>query len=364
MNEFQQKQQGLIPRLTDQTFKLDTSIGDGIFSAEYFIKTQKILKDYYQDNQPKVLLQFFQRKHAVLCGIDECLAVIKKFATNYADIEIKALNDGDIITPFEPVLTLKGHYIDFGYLEGIIDGILARRTSITTNTYKLKKLIHQGQDIIFMGDREDYCFNQIGDGYACFIGGVEKQATEAMGLWTGNKGLGTMPHALIQNLGGDIILACEQYVKAFPDSPLVALIDYNNDVVTDSIKVARYFGKKLHAVRVDTSPTMVDKVFMQEPCPLGKFDPRGVNVELIKTLRITLDKEGFDHVQIIASGNFNETKLKHFVDEKAPVDLYGIGSSILKINIGFTGDCVELNSTPCAKLGRNVLSDERLTKVN
>ena len=43
-------------------------------------------------------MQFFQRRDdIVLCGIDEVLAVINKFAKDPSELEIYALNDGDIM---------------------------------------------------------------------------------------------------------------------------------------------------------------------------------------------------------------------------------------------------------------------------
>ncbi|AJC48857.1 nicotinate phosphoribosyltransferase [Allofrancisella guangzhouensis] len=360
--EFILKQDGKISRLTDKTFNFDNQIQNGFYSAKYFLKTQQILGQ--QSFSAIVLLQFFQRKEkATLCGIDEAIALIKKFAKNYNKLEIKALHDGDRISAFEPVLTIKGEYKDFGFLEGIIDGILARRTSLATNASNLVNLLNPNQEIIFMGDREDIYTTQSGDGYAVNIGGIKKVATDAMGAWTGVKGIGTMPHALIQNFNGNLVKACQAYIDTFPDEPLIALVDYNNDIVIDSLKVAHEFGQRLTAIRVDTSPTMVDKYFLRNLDHMGSFDPRGVNSELIKVLRRSLDKEGFHHVKIIASGNFDYEKIKQFQGDSTPVDIYGVGSSLLKIKIGFTGDCVELNGKPQAKLGRKKLDSDRLTLI-
>ena len=102
--EFILKKAGKIARLTDKTFQLDTKISTGFYSAKYFIKTQKIL----ENSTNIVLMQFFQRyDETIFCGIDESLALIKKFALNYQDLEIQALNDGDKISAFEPVLTIE-----------------------------------------------------------------------------------------------------------------------------------------------------------------------------------------------------------------------------------------------------------------
>lgn len=358
------KLQGEINRLTNKTFKFDERIKEGWFSAVYFLKTRDIIKEFKQDNI--VTMQFFQKEDAVLCGTDEVIALLQTFADNPQDLEIYSLKDGDKISPFETVLTVTGPYQNFGYLEGIIDGILARRTSVATNVYRVVKAASISgiqKPIIFMGDRDDHYTQQAGDGYAAYIGGSTAQATHAMSEWWGKKGMGTMPHALIQLFNGDIVEATKAYHQKYPEDELVSLVDYNNDVIVDSLKVADAFGEKLKGVRIDTSRTLVDKYFSRNPDIMGTFDPRGVNPQLIFALRKALDEKGYNHVQIVVTGGFTEKRIREFEQQKVPVDMYGVGSSLLKINIGFTGDNVILNGAPEAKSGRKYRPNPRLEKV-
>lgn len=364
MKEIEQKLQGKISRLTNKTFKFDERIKDGWFSAVYFLKTREIVKKNLPNNI--VTMQFFQKDEAVLCGTDEVIALIHSFADHPEELEIKSLKDGDKIKPFESVLTVTGPYQYFGYLEGIIDGILSRRTSVATNVYNVVKAASSSgkqKPVIFMGDRDDHYTQQAGDGYAAFIGGSTAQATHAMNEWWGKQGMGTMPHALIQMFRGDIVAASKAYYDMFPEDELMALVDYNNDVITDSLKVAREFGETLKAVRLDTSRTLVDKYFLRNHHLMGTFDPRGVNPELIFALRKALDEEGFEFVKIVVSGGFTEERIEYFESRNVPVDMYGIGSSLLKINIGFTGDNVLLNGTHSAKEGRKFRPNPRLETV-
>lgn len=364
MKEIEQKLYGKIDRLTNKTFKFDERIRDGWFSAVYFLKTKEIAEK--KRTQNNVTMQFFQKEHAVLCGTDEAIALVHTFATNPEELEIHSLKDGDKISPFESVLTIEGSYQSFGYLEGIIDGILARRTSVATNVYNVVKAARTSgkqKPVIFMGDRDDHYTQQAGDGYAAFIGGSTAQATHAMNEWWGREGMGTMPHAMIQMFRGDVVAATKAYHEVFPEDELVALVDYNNDVITDSLKVARAFGDKLKGVRVDTSKTLVDKYFLRNHHLMGTFDPRGVNPELIFALRKALDNEDYQHVKIVATGGFNEEKIRHFENLEVPVDTYGIGRSLLHMKIGFTGDNVLLNGIPEAKDGRRYRPNPRLKKV-
>ncbi|MGL5042431.1 MAG: nicotinate phosphoribosyltransferase [Culicoidibacterales bacterium] len=360
MKELELKLQGKISRLTNATFKFDNRIEDGRFCAAYFLKTIKIAADHCANSI--VTMQFFQRKNAVLCGIDEAIAILHTFATEPQTLEIKALNDGDKIEPFESVLTITGHYQQFGHLEGIIDGILARRTSVATNTYAVVKAARR-KAVVFMGDRDDHFSQQEGDGYAAYIGGLNAQATDAMNTWWGNLGVGTMPHALIQLFSGDVVRAAIAYKLSFPEEDLIALVDYNNDVISDSLRLAAHFGTALVGVRIDTSPTMVDQHFMRNSDQMGYFDPRGMNSALVFALREALDAQNYQHVKILVSGGLSVAKIQQFEQAGTPVNTYGVGASLLQVTIGFTGDAVLLDGQPSAKAGRRYRPNQRLEKV-
>ena len=240
----------------------------------------------------------------------------------------------------------------------------ARRTSVATNVYNVVKAGRTSgkqKPIIFMGDRMITTRNKLVMVMPHYWGSYA-QATHAMNEWWGKTGMGTMPHALIQLFEGDTV-AAKAYHEVYPEDDLTVLVDYNNDVITDALKVAREFGDTLKCVRLDTSNNMVDKYFLRNAHLLGKFDPRGVNPELIFALRKALDDEGYQHVKIMASGGFTEDKIRMFEKRNVPVDLYGVGRNLLDINIGFTGDNVILNGKQESKAGRQYQPNPRLEKV-
>ena len=49
MNELELKMQGKMERLTDKTFRLDPRIGEGYFTAKYFLKVNEIIKQNLPD---------------------------------------------------------------------------------------------------------------------------------------------------------------------------------------------------------------------------------------------------------------------------------------------------------------------------
>lgn len=359
--EIKLKEQGKISRLTNKTFQFPKQLGEGFYSANYFLKSNKIVREHEPNHV--VTMQFFQRKEkAMLCGIDEAIAILHTFAIDPQDLEIYALNDGDIVTSNEPVLKVTGKYENFGFLESVIDGILARRTSVATNVMEVVE-VAKDTPVFSMADRQDDYLTQVGDGYATYVAGITRVSTDAQGAWWGGKGMGTMPHALIQICGGDIVRASDIYHQTFPNEKVTALIDYNNNVVHDAVMLAKHLGTTLNAVRVDTSKSLIDHYFDDKDT--STFDPHGVCKELIFALREELDKNGFNFVKIIVSSSFTKEKIALWKSLNVPVDMFGVGTSFVNnTTVGFTGDLVILDGKDEAKEGRKEIPSDRLSKVN
>ncbi|MCQ2814792.1 MAG: nicotinate phosphoribosyltransferase [Bacilli bacterium] len=361
MLEIELKREGKISRLTNKTFNFDPKLKDGFYSANYFLKSNRIVKE----NEPNhiVTMQWFQRRDdSMLCGVDEAIALLHTFAISPETLQIEAMNDGDIINNMMPVLKVTGKYENFGFLESVIDGILARRTSVATNVREVLKVV--GNTPVFsMADRQDDYHTQIGDGYATFVAGITKISTDAQGLWWGGRGMGTMPHALIQVCGGDVCKAADIYLKTYPDEKVTALIDYNNNVVVDSVLLAKHLGHKLNAVRVDTSKSLIDHYFDNKDTT--SFDAHGVCKELIFALRKALDDNGFNFVKIIVSSSFTPEKIQEWTRLNVPVDMYGVGTYFVNnMTCGFTGDLVMLDGKGEAKEGRANYNNDKLKVVN
>ena len=360
MNEVELKKQGKISRLTNKTFQFEKELGEGFYAANYFLKSNEIVKRHAPNHI--VTMQWFQRRDdSMLCGVDEAIALLHEYAIHPEELVIEALNDGDIIQNMEPVLKVTGKYENFGFLESVIDGVLARRSSVATNVREVLKV--SGDTPVFsMADRQDDYHTQVGDGYATYVAGINRVSTDAQGLWWGGHGMGTMPHALIQVCGGDVIRAAEIYHKTYPNEKVTALIDYHNNVVRDSLLIARHLGHKLRGVRVDTSKALIDHYFDDKDT--SGFDPHGVCKELIIALREALDKEGFDYVGITVSSSFTAEKIKAWKEAKVPVTMYGVGTSFVNnMTCGFTGDLVMLDNQAEAKEGRANYSNDKLKKV-
>jgi len=347
-------------RLPPEVFRLPADkIRQGYYTDKYFTRTREILKK--DNHHPNVLMQVFQKKKAILSGIDEAIAIIKVGADNPEKLRIKALYDGDEISPYETVLTIEGDYSSFAHLETLILGVLARRTKIATNTKKLVQAAG-GKPILFFAARYDHYWMQAGDGYAAYMSGALGVSTDAQADYWGSEGFGTIPHSLIAVYGGDTVKATEKFAQYIPkEVNIISLVDFDNDSVNTALAVARKLGKRLWGVRLDTSETMVDKSLWNM---MGQYNPCGVNEQLVLNVREALDREGFNYVKIVVSCGFEPERIAEFERKKIPVDAYGVGSFIFSGNYDFTADIVMVEGKPCAKAGRTYRPNPRLEIVD
>jgi len=351
-------------RLAPETFDLPVEkMRAGWYTDAYFNYTRETLLE--DGRHPRVVMQVFQKEHAWLGGMDEAIAILKLCSYDFDGLEVRALFDGDVIEPYEPVMHIEGDYTLFAHLETPVLGTLARRTLITTNVVHVLEAAN-GKPIIFMPARHDHHRIQTGDGYAAFVAGRIMGAeigvtTNEQASWWGGRGLGTVPHSLIASYGGDTVLAAQKFAEwASPEMNVTVLVDFENDSVRTALEVADALGDRLWGVRLDTSEALVDRSLFNE---MGDFKPTGVNEHLVWNVRNALDAAGHGRVRIVVSGGFTADKISRFEAESVPVDAYGVGSSLIRGSNDFTGDIVITDGLPSAKVGRHYRDNSRLELV-
>jgi nicotinate phosphoribosyltransferase len=346
-------------RLPPDIFDLPVEkMREGYYTDAYFNYARSTL--LADDRRPRVLMQVFQKRNAVLGGVDEAIAILKLCSHGWEDLNVHALYDGDEVAPWETVMTIEGDYTLFAHLETVYLGVLARRTLISTN---VRRVVQAANDkpILFFPARHDHHRVQTGDGYAAHVAGAIGVSTDAQASWWGGRGIGTVPHALISAYGGNTVLAATKFAEyCEPDVNVVVLVDFENDSVRTSLEVARALGDRLWGVRLDTSRTLVDRSLWSE---MGDFDPRGVNDRLVGKVREALDRDGFERVKIVVSGGFDAQRIREFEKRGVPVDSYGVGSDLIRGENDFTADVVLADGRPAAKVGRFFRPNPRLERV-
>jgi nicotinate phosphoribosyltransferase len=346
-------------RLDPALFRLPVDeIRQGFYTDKYFERAREVLRaDAYS---PRVLMQVTGKTAAFLSGIDEAIAILKLGAEDWTLLTVHALYEGDEYEAWDTVMTIEGPYECFAHLETLYLGVLGRRTRICTNTRQIVEA-SRPKPVLFFGARQDYWGAQPGDGYAAHAGGASSVSTDAQASLFSGTGIGTIPHALIAAYDGNTVRASQAFAAQIQGVDLIALVDYENDCVRTSLDVARALEGRLWGVRLDTSETLVDQSIIPQ---MGAFRPTGVNPQLVWNVRNALDAEGFGEVKIVVSGGLNAARVRAFEEEKAPVDVYAVGTSIIHDGrFDFTGDVVMVNGAPQAKVGRELRANPKLDRV-
>lgn len=410
-------------RLTNQQLQLDIhKLRKGAYSDKYFtniahILTQLQKTNYHFDGEPmrvnnidatrqvkvghiQVEAQVFNRRapYTLVAGVDVALAMLRHatgyfendgFHSTWDSLQVRAVQDGTIThydgnpMQIEPVIIIRGALRDFTLLETPILGVLSRATRIATNVYDMLEVCNHKQ-VLFFPARFDWHETQALDGYAYWLAIQAYNAkhgekltplvsTDAQGEWWGGSGRGTIPHAYIACFFGDTAEAMRHFAHHIPlDTLRVALVDFNNDCVRDSLNTITIFwdeyrkaletgdeiGQKrwrLNGVRLDTSGNMLDNSLIES-------DGRGVSPVLVHVVRRALNNawttwnlpenlvntaRGYcEAVKIVVSGGFNRERIAHFEETGVPVDYYGVGSSLLmndkSTNSDYTMDVVRV----------------------
>jgi nicotinate phosphoribosyltransferase len=209
-------------------------------------------------------------------------------------------------------------------------------------------------------------------------------ATDATAGYFGQqKGLGTMPHALI-GYAGSTVRAAEMYRQVFSDEPMTVLIDYFGREISDSLAVARRFPDLAAAgrlaVRIDTpgsryceglDPTRSYEVLEQHaPHAIRGYRTEeelrylvgsGVSAAAIWLLRQRLDEAGFGAVKIVASSGFGPAKCRMMAAANAPINVIGTGSYLPELwsETYATADIIAYDGVPMVKAGREFLLRHR-----
>jgi nicotinate phosphoribosyltransferase len=212
-----------------------------------------------------------------------------------------------------------------------------------------------------------------------FIG----NANDATAHYFGNeRGLGTMPHALI-GYAGSTLRAAQMFHETFPADNLYVLVDFFGREVADALEVCRAYPELARegrlGIRLDTHggrfveglDTAASYAILETHArdairtyrtetELRWLVGTGVTAAAIYHLRGKLDEAGFDRVKIIASSGFSPKKCKLMASARAPIDVIGTGSYLPELwsETYATADVIAYGGEPRVKIGREFLYRE------
>ena len=326
-------------------FEIPDSWLSGETADVYFPRTVEILKK--EGINPVATMEVFPGRAGILCGIEEVKALLEKVLPK-DNREVWALSEGEPFDRKEVILRIKAPYQSYGTYETTYLGILAHCSGWATAARECVNAA-QGIPIISFGARHVHPSVVGVMEYSAIVGGCSGCASTSGAKLAGMEPIGTIPHALIIILDSTAkaTLAFDKHIP--PEVPRIALVDTFEDEVRESVTVAKAMQGRLQGVRLDT------------PSERGR-----VTADLVKEVRAWLDLEGFKEVKIVVSGGLDTERIRYFINEGAPVDIFAVGSYISDTKpIDFTADLHEVEGRPIAKRGRmpGITPNPRLKRI-
>ena len=368
------------------------------FTDKYFLKTREIVSRF---GDHEVTYAIFMRRPVIFTP-RLALTWLKSMAEARGvtfDIQLR-FAEGDWVGAGEPLMYISGPFVHLVDLETIFLQKLGPPCVAAFNAYLMCT------DLPYVGflamDARHCAGAEMAEmmAYAASVGSAKAKtennakgfignATDATAHYFGNdKGLGTMPHALI-GYAGSTLRAAEMFHEVFPDDPLYVLVDYFGREITDSLEVCRHFselaaserlgirldthgGRFIEALDTATSYDVLDRhaahairTYRTET-ELRWLVGTGVTAAAIYHVRERLDEAGFDRVKIIASSGFSPKKCKLMASVEAPIDLIGTGSYLPELwaETYATADVIAYNDQQRVKIGREFLISGRPDPVD
>lgn len=344
-----------------------------LYTDKYFLRTKEILqKDHLN---PMVKVRLFVRKECRIEGLAEAIEIIREYSDIDKTGHIFSLKDGDLVQPLETIMVIEAPVQSIVDLETMYLGIISGETSlknlkqdIDLNAIetKARDLVNLAQrPIAYFGARHWRYDRDLEISAATLRGGFTACSTDIGASNIHKFGIGTIPHALeaiyhwvedsAENAVLEATLAFDQHID--PAVPRIALVDYNNREIDDSLKVCQQLPN-LYGVRVDTCGENI----MQ-----GGSTEHGVSVEGVVALKNALIHNGYEKCKVILTSGFgNVVKLQRFLDKEKELgirlfDELGIGEMFPCITA--TADIVEVDGKEIHKVGRTYTPNPRLQKV-
>lgn len=314
----------------------DEDIKKGKTTDVYFVRTTEILDK--EGIRKKVIAEFTtqSRKYPwnVFTGLEEVIRLLEGVPVN-----VWAFPEGTVFPSKDkngipvPVIIIEGVYRDFAIYETPVLGLICESSGIATKSARIKKVAGDKTVLSFGIRRMHPAIAPMIDRSA-YIGGCDGVSGLIGAETIGKKPTGTIPHALIINLGSGE-LAIKAFDKYIEDGvPRIALVDTYGDEKYEAVQAAKAIGEKLFGVRLDT--------------PRSR---RGSFPDIIREVKWELKIRGFDNVKIIVSGGLDEYTIPELIE--AGAESFGVGTSVSNADtIDFAMDIVEIEGKPVAKRGK------------
>lgn len=240
------------------------------YADKYFLRTGEILRA--EGLNPWVRAQVMIRKGpGTVHGIDEALAILNEYSPLIKNGgRVYALRDGQHYEPKETLMLIEAPIQDFVELETMYLGVLSAETTKANDHHgvdlnsvreRMRAVVHaaDGTVVSYFGARHWRFDEDAAIARAAYEGGATSASTDAGAATFGQEGVGTTPHVLENIMSWkygqeravlETMLAFDRVID--PKVPRIALVDYRNHEIDDTLAVADALGERFLAPRLDT----------------------------------------------------------------------------------------------------------------
>lgn len=318
-------------------------------------KNETAVFDYFFRKLP------FDGGYAVFCGLETLLDIVETLHFDDQDIDFLRSNgfseaflkylktfrftghiyssrEGDIVFPTCPILQVEAPLIEAQILETLLLNVLNYQTLIATKASRMRHVAGSAKLVDFGLRRAQGPAGYYG-ARAAVIGGFDATSNVRAARDFGIEASGTMAHSFVQSYESEID-AFRDFARHRPDGCVLLVDTYNTlkSGIPNAITVAREMeerGQQLLGIRLDSGDLSY----------------------LAKETRRMLDNAGLEYVKIAASNQLDENVIKSLQEQQAPIDIYGVGTSLIIGRPDAALDGVyklsEYNGQPCIKLSEN-----------
>lgn len=299
--------------------------------------------DKQEDKSSRVTFDVFYRKNpdgggfSIFAGLEQVIEYIENLHFSAGDIDylrslklfdekflqyltdyhftgdVLALQEGTIMYPEEPILTVTAPIIDAQLVETAILAEINHQSLIATKTRRIVRSA-KGRGVSDFGARRAHNIDAAVYGArAAYIGGANGTATVLAGQLFNIPVGGTMAHSWVMYYD-DEYTAFKRYAECYPDATVLLIDTYDvlRSGVPNAIRTAKEvlepMGKRLKGVRIDS----------------------GDLAYLSKKVRKMLDDADLKDCQIVASNSLDEYTIASILDDQGGcIDSFGVGERLI-----------------------------------
>lgn len=226
------------------------------------------------------------------------------------DLQVKAIREGDIALPHEPIMQVEGPLIQVQLVETALLNIINFQTLIATKSAIICEAA-EGDDVMEFGlRRAQGPDGGVSASRAAYVGGSVATSNVLAGLLYGIPVKGTHAHSWVMSYE-DELESFEAYAAAMPNNTLLLVDTYDT---VEGVKKAIEVGCKLREQGHDLLGVRLDS---------------GDLCALSIAARRMLDEAGFEQARIVASNDLDEHTIKKLKATGAKIDTWGVGTKLV-----------------------------------